>query len=137
MTRSRPYRKNDNAHVEQKNWTHPRHLLGYDRIDNSSIVPAINDLYANEWALLQNHFYPSVKLLSKTRNGAKYIKIHDKPTTPYQRVIAANKITRCNKKLLITLHNTLNPFILKKTIETKLKAIFEQISVSSNLKRRV
>jgi len=137
MTRSRPYRKNDNAHVEQKNWTHPRHLLGYDRIDNSSVVPAINDLYANEWALLQNHFYPSVKLLSKIRNGAKYIKIHDKPTTPYQRVLAADKVTRRNKKLLITLHNTLNPFILKKTIETKLKAIFEQISVSSNLKRRV
>jgi hypothetical protein len=93
--------------------------------------------YANEWALLQNHIYPSVKLLSKIINGAKYIKIHDKPTTPYQRVIAADKITRNNKKLLIALHNALNPFILKKSIETKLKAIFEQISVSSNLKRRV
>ncbi len=137
MTRSRPYRKNDNAHVEQKNWTHPRHLLGYDRIDNDAVVQAINDLYANEWALLQNHFYPSVKLLSKTRNGAKYIKNHDKPATPYQRLITANTVTRLNKKSLITLHNTLNPFILKKTVETKLKAIFEQISVRPNLKRRV
>jgi hypothetical protein len=137
MTRSRPYRKNDNAHVEQKNWTHPRHLLGYNRIGDASLVPAINDLYANEWSLLQNHFCPSVKLLSKTRLGGKCSKTYEKPATPYQRMIASNKITKDNKKKLIALHNTINPFILKRNIEQKLNSIFNLLTVSSNLKRRV
>jgi hypothetical protein len=137
MTRSRPYRKNDNAHVEQKNWTHPRHLLGYDRIDDKSLIPAINDLYANEWALLQNHFYPSAKLISKTKINSKYKKIHDKPTTPYQRLIASAKIPKNIKIKLTALHNTINPFILKKTVERKLKAVFKNITVTSNVRQRI
>jgi hypothetical protein len=65
ITRSRPYRKNDNAHVEQKNWSHVRHLFGYDRFDNPVLVNLMNDIYENEWSLYQNHFMPTQKLIKK------------------------------------------------------------------------
>lgn len=65
FTRSRPYKKNDNAHVEQKNWTHVRQLFGYDRFDKPVLVALINELYSTEWSLYQNHFIPKQKLLSK------------------------------------------------------------------------
>jgi hypothetical protein len=116
FTRSRPYKKNDNAHVEQKNWAHPRHMLGYDRIGNQSLVPMINDLYANEWSLYQNYFCPSVKLTSKTRVNSKCKKTYDKPTTPYQRLITSGEIPDNTKTLLVDIKNTINPFKLKKLL---------------------
>ena len=64
FTRSRAYRKNDNAHVEQKNWTHVRQLFGHDRFEHAQLVPMMNDLYAQEWSQFQNHFRPSLKLHS-------------------------------------------------------------------------
>jgi len=67
FTRSRPYKKNDNAHVEQKNWSHVRQLPGYNRFDQPELVPLINDLYAHDWSLYQNHFCPTLKLIEKTR----------------------------------------------------------------------
>jgi hypothetical protein len=74
FTRSRPYRKNDNAHVEQKNWTHVRHLFGYDRFDNPCLVGLMNDLYKNEWSLYQNHFCPTRKLVEKKKINSRYYK---------------------------------------------------------------
>mgnify|MGYP001036821123 CR=1 FL=1 len=71
FSRSRPYRKNDNAHVEQKNWSQVRHLFGYDRFDNPRLVDLMNDLYANEWSQLQNHFCPPLKLKEKSREGTR------------------------------------------------------------------
>ena len=79
FTRSRPYRKNDNAHVEQKNWTHARHLFGYDRLDQPELMALMNHVYSDLWCPLQNHFCPSLKLKSKHRDGAKYIH-HKHPT---------------------------------------------------------
>src|SRR5512138_2720271 len=73
LTRSRPYRKNDQAHVEQKNWTHVRQLLGYQRLERPELVPLINELYRT-WGLLHNFFCPNLKLLSKTRKGARTIR---------------------------------------------------------------
>jgi hypothetical protein len=70
FTRSRPYKKNDNAHVEQKNWSHVRHLFGYDRFEDARLVPLMNDLYANEWSQIQNHFCPSMKLQEKPETVA-------------------------------------------------------------------
>lgn len=137
FTRSRPYKKNDNAHVEQKNWTHPRHLLGYDRIDNPQAVPLINDLYANEWSLYQNHCCPSMKLKEKKRIGAKYRKKYEDPATPYHRVLNASEIPKESKQRLQTIHSTLNPFHLKKTIEKKLNAIFKLLSVSPIVRQRI
>jgi hypothetical protein len=137
FTRSRPYKKNDNAHVEQKNWAHPRHLLGYDRIDNPAVVPLINNLYASEWSLYQNHFCPSVKLVSKTRIGSRYRKTYDAPATPYQRLMASPLVPQETKRQLQTTHKTLNPFYLKTAIERKLKTIFNQLSVTSILRQRI
>jgi hypothetical protein len=88
VTRSRPYRKNDNAHVEQKNWTHVRHLFGYDRFDSPCLVAMMNDLYKNEWSLLITYFYPSMQLETKIKINSKYMRKYHKPKTPYQRVTA-------------------------------------------------
>lgn len=85
VTRSRPYKKNDNAHVEQKNWTHVRQLFGYERFDNPGLTTLMNALYANEWSQLQNHFYPTLKLKHKERSGARYRKEYHPPRMPYQR----------------------------------------------------
>ena len=85
FTRSR--HKNDNAHIEEKNWTHIRQYLGYGRFDHQELVPQLNELYTTEWRYLFNFFLPSVKLQEKSRQGAKIIKKYDQPQTPFQRVL--------------------------------------------------
>ena len=137
FTRSRPYKKNDNAHVEQKNWTHVRHLFGYDRLEEVGLVEAMNDLYANEWSLLQNHFRPTMKLKEKQRIGGRYQKKYEKPETPYARIMASEAIEATVKKTLKAQHQQLNPFELKATIEAKLKAIFNHVTVTSNVRQRI
>jgi hypothetical protein len=82
FTRGRPYKKDDNAHIEQKNWTHVRRLLGYVRYDSQPALEAINDLYANELGLFRNLFLPSVKLVRKVRVGSRTRRIYGKPQTP-------------------------------------------------------
>lgn len=124
FTRSRPYHKNDNAHVEQKNWTHVRQLLGYDRLENSELVEPINDLCKNAWCPYNNFFCPSQKLKKKTRLGAKIIKHHDAPQPPYQRLLAAKILTPEKQKHLQQQKEKYNPFHLKKQIDEKLKKIF-------------
>ncbi len=88
LTRGRPYKKDDNAHVEQKNWTHVRKLLGWERYDTHEAVEAINDLYRHELRLWLNLFLPSVKLVKKVRVGSKVRRIYDAPQTPLERVRA-------------------------------------------------
>jgi 5S rRNA maturation endonuclease (ribonuclease M5) len=126
FTRSREYKKDDNAHVEQKNWTHVRQWLGYDRLDNPDIVPLMNDLYKTEWRLFHNFFCPSVKLLSKERVASKTIKRYDKPKTPYQRILESPDIPKETKDQLTAQFNTMNPFELREAMEEKLKRIFPQ-----------
>ena len=77
FTRSRPYHKDDNAHVEQTNWTHVRQLLGYERFEAPELVEPINDLYRNQWSMLQNFFFPSMKLVSKERVKRRYVNKYD------------------------------------------------------------
>ena len=89
--RGRPYKKDDNAHIEQKNWTHVRKLMGWDRYDTQDAVDAMNDLYRNELRLFMNLFMPSMKLLRKERIGSKLTRYYDKPLTPFERVIASKK----------------------------------------------
>lgn len=137
FTRSRPYKKNDNAHVEQKNWSQVRQLFGYDRFDNSKLVALMNDLYAHEWSQMQNHFCPTLKLKEKSREGSRYKKRYHTPETPYQRVIASDAIPEAVRKQLRANHDTLNPFDLKRRIEAKLKLIFSMVSVSSNVRQRI
>jgi hypothetical protein len=123
FTRSRAYHKDDNAHVEQKNWTHVRQWLGYDRLDNPQVVPLLNDLYTQEWRLLHNFFLPSVKLLAKERIASKTIRRYDLPKTPYQRVSESIKVSPETKKQLAAQMESLNPFRLREAIELKLKKI--------------
>jgi hypothetical protein len=137
FTRSRPYRKNDNAHVEQKNWTHVRQLYGYDRLDDKRIVVMMNELYKNEWSLYQNHFMPSMKLISKERLGSKYKKRYEAPKTPYERILDTDLIDNNTKEKLIAIHKTVNPFKLKKDIENKLTMIFHNVRVTSNVRHRI
>jgi hypothetical protein len=125
FTRSRAYQKDDNAHVEQKNWTHVRQWLGYDRLDRSEIVPLMNDLYTSEWRLFLNFFCPSVKLLEKKRVASKTVKRYDKPKTPCQRILESPDISKETKQALKELQKTLNPFVLRKAMEAKLKKIFK------------
>jgi hypothetical protein len=124
FTRSRPYRKNDNAFVEQKNWTHVRQLLGYDRFDHPELVPIINDLYGTEWSLFNNYFCPTLKLKHKTRINSRYVKTYELPQTPCQRLLASEHVEPASKILLQEVYNSLNPFTLKRNIEEKLSRIF-------------
>lgn len=124
FTRSRPYHKDDNAHIEQKNWTHVRQWFGYHRIDNPVCVPLMNDLYTQEWNLFHNFFCPSVKLLKKKLVAGKTIKEYDSPKTPYQRVLESPYIAASVKRSLRKQFEGLNPFKLRKIIESKLKTIY-------------
>lgn len=124
FTRSRPYHKDDNAHIEQKNWTQVRQWLGYSRFDNPAIVPLLNDLFRSEWRLYHNFFMPSVKLLEKKLVAAKTIKRYDAPKTPYQRIIESKHISVSAKYDLKEQFESLNPFTLRKAIDAKLKKIF-------------
>lgn len=135
FTRSRPYKKDDNAHVEQKNWTHVRQLLGYYRLDKPSLVPLLNDLYKNEVSLLNNFFLPNFKLIEKTRVKSKVIKKHSQPKTPYQRLLDSKDLTQEEKEKLTKAYQKLNPFLLRKTIENKLKRIFAIVNLKVSSKR--
>ena len=133
MTRSRPYKKNDNAHVEQKNWTHVRQLLGYARIQAKEALVQMNDLY-HFWSLYQNHFIATMKLKEKTRVGAKYRRKYPRPETPYFRCIQSQHIGKARKAMLEKEHKGLNPFTLKTLIEQKIRLVSETIRVMSNLR---
>ena len=123
FTRSRAYHKNDNAHIEQKNWTNIRQYLGYERFENPILVDLLNDLYTTEWRLYFNFFIPSMKLVAKKRTGSKTEKIHDIPKTPYQRILQSKQISNQIKQNLSKQYKNLNPFHLQKIMSQKIKNI--------------
>lgn len=125
FTRSRAYHKDDNAHVEQKNWTHVRQWFGYHRFDNPDTVALMNNLYKHEWRLFHNFFCPSVKLIAKKRVASKIIKHYDTPKTPYQKIMESPYITDGIKASLTAVFEKLNPFDLRNAIEDKLKKILK------------
>jgi len=120
VTRGRPYKKDDNAHIEQKNWTHVRKLLGYVRYDSPNAVAAMNALYRQELRLFQNLFLPSVKLVRKTRVGARIRRVYDRPLTPFERVQACPEADPLRVAHLRHLRATLDPFVLAETIDAQL-----------------
>jgi hypothetical protein len=122
-TRSRPYRCNDNAHVEQKNWTHVRHWFGYERHDNSEVTALMNRLARGELGHFVNLFSPSMKLQSQQTVNGKTHRIYDKPVTPYVRVLASPQVTPEKKTQLQGLKESLNPFALEHEIAKQLRAI--------------
>jgi hypothetical protein len=121
VVRSRPYRKNDNCYVEQKNFTHVRELFGYEKIDRPELVEWMNRIYRELWNPLHNFFLPSQKLLRKTRVGSKIKKEYDEPKTPYQRTLDSAGVTEEQKAALRTRQKTLNPVALSDELEEELK----------------
>ena len=126
LRRSRPYKKNDQAYVEQKNWTHVRQLLGYDRIERAAVLPLINELYRT-WGQLHNFFCPTLKLLSKTRVGSKTVRKYGPPQTPYHRLLNCPHLSAAQKEQLRAGFQSLNPLQLKTQLETQLKALFRRL----------
>ena len=123
LTRSRPYHKDDNAHVEQKNWMWPRQLLGYQRLEHAESVPLINALYTEIWGPLHNFFLPSTKLIEKTRDGGRIIRKHDEPQTAYQRLLHSGELKSKARKKLRDEYERLDPFALAKELNPRLKKI--------------
>lgn len=123
-TRSRPYKKDDNAHIEQKNWTHVRKLLGWDRYDTPAAVQAINDLYGNELRLWMNLFQPSVKLVRKVRVGSRVRRVYGPPATPLDRLLASEVLAPEQAEALRALRRSLDPFELARAVERKLERIY-------------
>lgn len=131
FVRRRPYKKNDNAHVEQKNWTHVRELFGYNRFGKGQHVKMMNEIYKNLWNPLWNFFTPVMKLESKERVGGKIIKLHSKPQTPYKRLMDSGILTVDERTKLTTTYDALNPFDLKKELEKQLKWFFRITEVAA------
>jgi hypothetical protein len=124
FTRSRPDRKNDNAYVEQKNYTHIRKALGYRRYDSQQQLELINDLYKNELRIFNNFFKPVMKIRSKEKiNNSVAKKKYDQAKTPYARLMLSGQISEIKKKELKELYEMLNPVKLKAAIDTKLQRI--------------
>lgn len=126
VTRGRPYRKNDQAYVEQKNNTHVRGVFGYERIDERHLVSRMNEIY-KLWNQLQNFFIPTMKCIEKRRDGAKIKKKYDKPKTPYQRILDSTDVKEEAKQKLRDTHALLNPFELSKEIEKQRSSFFAML----------
>ena len=123
MTRSRPYKSDDNAHVEQKNWTHVRQCFGYQRHDNPEVVEPINELVKGVYGQLRNYFHASLKLESKERYDGRIRRIYGKAQTPLARVVASTEVTKETKQKLQEQKARLNPFALKLEVARRLKEI--------------
>ena len=126
MSRSRPYQKNDNAWVEQKNWTHVRKLVGYRRYDTSREQELLRELY-RRWADYQNFFQPMMKLKEKVREGGKVRRVYDEPKTPCQRVLGLATLTLERRKSLQARYETLNPAELSRRIQALRGRLFDLV----------
>ncbi|MBH0201576.1 MAG: integrase [Nitrospira sp.] len=116
FTRSRPYKKDDNAYVEQKNWTHVRKLVGWERYASQEALAALNALYA-DLRLFQNLFQPSMKLVRKERVGSRLIRRYDRPQTPFERVRACPEADPQKLAALAQVLTTTDPFALSQRID--------------------
>ena len=126
MTRSRPYKKDDNAHVEQKNWTHVRQCFGYERHDNPEVVALINTLIQEAYGPLRNLFHASLKLERKERTPGvpgRLKRVYGQAQTPLARVLASAEVSAKTKQLLKHEKAGLNPFALQKVVAEGLKQI--------------
>lgn len=126
LSRSRPYRKNDNAWVEQKNWTHVRKVIGYRRFDNTTELRLLNEIYA-VLRLYKNFFLPTIKLASKTRIEGRIKRTYGQPLTPYQRVMESRPVPRQIREQLKTTFEALNPAGLQRRLQ-HLRGELEEVS---------
>jgi len=126
-TRSRAYKKNDQAHVEQKNYTHVRQLLGYGRFGDLDLKNMVDELYEKAWLPMRNYFTPVMKLVSKERIGGKVRKKYDKPVSPCDRLLACEKVSEAAKKELRQKRSELDPIDLAEEVERRLSEIFRLV----------
>lgn len=124
FTRSRPYKKNDQAHVEQKNWSVVRHTVGYDRLETEQELALLEDIYA-ALRLYVNFFQPVLKLQAKERLGNKVIRRYDQATTPYQRIMKRQDIPLQTKAHFMNLYLHLNPVELRCRIDGKVAQLWK------------
>jgi hypothetical protein len=124
MSRSRPYKKNDNAWVEQRNWTHVRKLVGYGRFDTTAELALMRELYGYV-RLYKNFFQPTMKLVEKVREGGKIHRRYDEPKTPYQRLLESGQLSARAEKRLRQQYEQLNVAELHRTIEKLRQDLFE------------
>jgi hypothetical protein len=120
VRRGRPYRKNDQARVEQKNFTHVRQAFGYDRITGRVAINMMNTIYRNEWRQLQNFFWPQTRVVEKKRIGSRIVRRLDAPKTPYQRLLDHPDVPAEVKSRLLAERERLNPFELRRSLAKKL-----------------
>lgn len=125
FTRSRPNKKNDNAYIEQKNWTHVRKVLGYGRYETNQEYDLINDLYRNELRLFKNYFQPIIKLKSKIRVGSIKHRRYEVAKTPYQRILESKQVSKEIKQQLKSIYSPLNPAKLKRDLDKKLQVLYD------------
>jgi len=123
FTRSRSYKKNDSCHVEQKNWSVVRRLIGYDRYNSKAALEALNRVY-DLTRLYVNFFQPVMKLVHKTRHGAKVHKVYDTAQTPYQRLLKAGILAEAKQQELAATYQRLNPVTLLKQINENLEHLW-------------
>ena len=130
LTRSRPYHKNDQAHIEQKNYTHVRQLLGYDRLDNEDLVEVINELLV-KWSLWNNLYCSTMKQIEKRREGSRQIRKHEKhPKPPCERLIEHRESIgqKSKVKVLRELYKASDPIEMKEEIEKGLRKIYKLVN---------
>jgi hypothetical protein len=137
FTRGRPGKKNDNAHIEQKNWTHVRKIVGYQRLETQAQVDLLNRLYRGPVRLYMNFFQPVMKLAKKERVGGRLKRQNDVPKTPYHRVLEHPAISPATKKQLASLYQTLNPISLKREIEQGIAVLHKTITPKKNQQTKV
>lgn len=124
FTRSRPYQKNDQAHVEQKNWSVVRHTVGYKRLESDAAFELLTSLYA-DLRLYINFFQPVLKLVFKGRVEGKFIKSYDQASTPYRRIMTSKDVSPQIKARFTKLYVTLNPLALRNAIDRKVDQLWE------------
>jgi hypothetical protein len=122
FTRGRPYKKDDNAHIEQKNWTHVRRIFGWERYDSRAQLDQMNALYRGELRTMMNLFQPCVKLIRKERVGSRLRRIYDKARTPLDRLLDAGNVTPAQTRIVQQREKT-DPFALSSAIEQKLSSL--------------
>ena len=124
FTRSRSYKKNDSCHVEQKNWSIVRRLVGYDRYESQAALGALNRAY-QVLRLYINFFQPTMKLVSKTRHGARVHKVYDTAKTPYQRLLECGLLTQAKRTELSAIYRGLNPVRLLSQLNAHLQQLWK------------
>ena len=124
FTRSRSYKKNDSCHVEQKNWSVVRRLIGYDRYNSTAALEALNRIYLL-LRLYVDFFQPVMKLVAKTRHGAEVHKVYDTARTPYQRLLDSGVLTEVKRQELAATYHGLNPVLLLKHINENLESLWK------------